>query len=145
MKLRISTVRVIIIYFFLGLVTGLLFYGIPGYIWPPTEMHYFIMAVWLISTISYLIASLTSNYYLIQKDGLLHHRFNKEMFYAFKDILFIDEDYSKRYKTIRFITSMGHVRYLPFDKSGQIYSAFLEKCPNLLTREELKTRFPTLH
>jgi hypothetical protein len=144
MKVQIATWRVIKTYLILGLIIGVLFYAIPGFVWPPTITHYFIIGLWLVSTVIYIVLSLTKSYYLIEDKKIVQQRYNKQFVYRFDEIIFIDEAWSSRHKTARFVTSHGHLIYLPFDKQGRIYQAMLNRCNNVITLEDVKSRFPHL-
>lgn len=142
MKVKISPWRVIGTYGIVALITGAVFYTIPGLTFPPTLSHYVIMGAWLISTVIFIILSLKNNYYIIEKYRLVYHRLNKDMFYEYKSILYVDEVWSKKNKTLLFYTDLGHARYLPFDRDGMIYEKVMQRAKNLLSKEEYQARFP---
>ena len=62
--------------------------------------------------------------------------------YDCKDILYVDEEYSKKHKTLCFYLDNGAVRYLVFDKKGLILEHVLAKANNRIGREEFQARFP---
>ena len=71
-------------------------------------------------------------------------RFTKELVYEFNDILYIDEEYTKKHKTLLFYTNKGDSRFLILDKENIIYTTLLNKCKNLLTRDQFHTKFPNV-
>ncbi len=142
MKLYISAKRVLVTYAILGAVVLFAFYSLAGWIWPPTSTHYMLLAVWALSTILFVVLSLTQTYYILEGRNLVHHQINKEYVYDCKDILYVDEEYSQKHKTLCFYLDSGAVRYLIYDKKGLIYDHVMEKAINRISREEFQARFP---
>lgn len=87
-----------------------------------------------------LITSFFTNYYEITKKYVIIHKFGREVVYYYADIIFIDKEYSEKKKTLLFVTRFNHVRYIVFDKNAVLYSAMLEHCKNLISKEELLTK-----
>lgn len=142
MKVQISRWRVIGTYSIVALFIGIVFYTIPGITFPPTIAHYVVMVAWLISTIIFILLSLKTTYYVLEKNRIIYHRLNKDMFYDYRSILYIDHSWSKKHKTLLFYTDLGHARYLPFDQQGLLYEKVCAKAKNLVSKEEYLTRFP---
>lgn len=142
MKVQISRWRVIGTYSVVALLIGIVFYTIPGITFPPTIAHYVVMGAWLISTIIFIMLSLKTTYYILDKNRIIYHRLNKDLFYDYRSILYIDHDWSKKHKTLLFYTDLGHARYLPFDQQGLLYEKVCAKAKNLISKEEYLTRFP---
>jgi len=140
MKLKIPAWRTIRLYLLFGLVLSVFFYMIPGLTFPPTPAHYIILAAWALTTFIYALIGVKTNYYVIEKQGIVHHRFNKDYLYAYKDIVFIDEAYSSKHKTMRFVTKSEHVYYLLFDREGKIFDLALKHC-ELLSLEDFSKRY----
>ena len=63
------------------------------------------------------------------------------MEYFWSDIIYIDQEFSKKKKMFLFYTKDGREHYLAFDKEGLIFSKALEKC-HLMDKEEFKRKFP---
>ena len=84
------------------------------------------------------------SYYIITNSSLVHHRANKEINYDFKDILYIDEVYTKKHHTLLFYTNSGKDRFLILDKDELIYKILKEKCHNLLLKSEFQAKFPKI-
>ena len=86
--------------------------------------------------------------FLFQKWGviqiLVQVRAFKEAYYHYNDVVYIDKEQSEKKRTLVFYTNKGHVRYLAFDRNGEIYQAMLKKCNNLLSKEEFKKRYPNV-
>lgn len=100
------------------------------------------VAAWLvISIISYFILSKES-YYILSNEELRHHRFNKDMVYKYDEILYIDEEYTKKHNTLLFYTDKGIARFLILDKEGKVLEYVHKYSNNLITREEFHGRFP---
>ena len=89
-----------------------------------------------------LVLSLTRNFYVIESKYLVTVKGTKEMYYHYKDVVYIDKAQSEKKKVLCFYTNKGHVRYLPFDKDGKIYDAMCNKCHNLLSDEEFHAKYP---
>lgn len=89
-----------------------------------------------------LIMSLTRNYYHLESKSVIVVKGTKVSNYNYADVVYIDKEQSERKRTVVFVTNLGHVRYLPFDKNGKIYDSFLNKCHNLVELDELQSRFP---
>ena len=89
-----------------------------------------------------LVLSLNSYYYEINKKDLTVSRFGKKYVYFYSDIIYIDEEQSKKSKTLCFVTKFGDVKYLTFDKEGKIFEVAISRCKNLISLEEVKKKFP---
>ena len=102
------------------------------------------IVVWIVlCVISYFILT-KQNYYVILKEGIIHHKWTKEVRYEFKDILYIDEEYTEKHSTLLFYTSKGHAIYLVLDKDEKILKAVLNKSRNLISKQEYHNRFPNV-
>ena len=112
--------------------------------WPWDYKQPLIIAVWLISGAIFTIFSLKGTHYLLTKKYIQVTRGRKEYIYYFSEIIFIDEEYSLRKKCICFVTNKGHVQYINFDKDGIIYKTMIENTKNLISKEELKEKFPKI-
>ena len=101
-----------------------------------------IIAAYCVAMIVILIISINTQYYELNKKDITEAKFGKKFVYFYSDIIYIDEEQSKKSKTLCFVTKQGHVKYLTFDKDGKIFEAALTKCKSLISREELERRFP---
>ncbi len=143
MKLKIPAWRIIRLYLIMGLILGFFFYLIPGWAFPPTPTHYFVMGVWFVTTVAYATAGVFTNYYIIDKDGIIQHRFTKDYMFRFDDVIYIDHRHTIRHKTLRFVTRYGDLRYLLLDRDAQIYEAMKKRCKTL-PDDEFKKLFPRI-
>ena len=101
-----------------------------------------IIAAYSVAMVVILIFALTTQYYELNKKDITEAKFGKKYTYFYSDIIYIDEEQSKKSKTLCFVTNKGHVKYLTFDKEGKIFEAALSKCKSLISREELERKFP---
>lgn len=91
-----------------------------------------------------LVLSLKRNFYVIENKYLVAVRGFKNMYYHYSDVVYIDKAQSEKKRVLCFYTNKGHVRYLPFDKNGEIYKAMIKKCHNLLDDEQFKAKYPNV-
>ena len=103
-----------------------------------------IIILYVLTSIGMLVLSLVRNFYVIENKYLVQVRAFKEAYYHYNDVVYIDKKQAEKKRTLAFYTNKGHVKYLPFDKNGEIYQAMLKKCNNLLSEEELKKRYPNV-
>ncbi len=103
-----------------------------------------IIILYVLTSIGMLVLSLVRNFYVIENKYLVQVRAFKEAYYHYNDVVYIDKEQSKKKRTLVFYTNKGHVRYLAFDRNGEIYQAMLKKCNNLLSKEEFKKRYPNV-
>ena len=101
-----------------------------------------IIVLYVVVSIAMLVLSLTRNFYVIERKYLVVVKAFKEMYYHYNDVVYIDKEQSEKKKVLSFFTNKGHVRYLPFDKNGEIYIAMIKMCNNLLSEEEFHTKYP---
>ena len=109
-----------------------------------TAIQFAIIGLFVIVSVVMLVLSLTRNFYVIESKYLVVVKVNKEMYYHYADVVYIDKEQTERRKVLCFYTNKGHTRYLPFDKGGKIYTTFLNKCHNLLTEEDFKAQYPNV-
>lgn len=128
---------------FVGVLVFLIFFEI-FITWPWDYRQPLIIAVWLISGIIFTFFSLKGTHYLVTKKYIQVTRGRKEYIYYYSEIIYIDEEYSKRKRCICFVTNKGHVRYLNFDKEGIIYDTMINNAKNLISKDEVKEKFPKI-
>ena len=107
-------------------------------------VQWLIIAVYVGFSAFMLIMSLTRNFYVIENKYLVVVKGNKNMFYYYADVVYIDKAQSEKKRVLTFCTNKGHVRYLPFDKDGKIYKTMINKCHNLLSEEEFHIQCPNV-
>ncbi len=132
------------IYIPVYLISGVIFYLIIGLVWPPTLVHYLVIALWTVLTAVYLIYGYKTSYYELSKHEIKQRKGGNVLTYPFKDIIFIDEPYSSKKSYVHFVTSKGDERFLLHDKKRIIYNAIVERTTNLKTKEEVNRMFPKL-
>lgn len=147
MKLEISIFRTTITFIITAIVAGAIMFGCCYQIfltWPWDFVPYLLISLYLIGGIILYVCTIKFNYYILNKKYVTVRKYKKELVYYFSDIIYIDEEKSKKQKIIHFFTNKGHIRYLTFDKKGILYQAMLEKCSNRLTKEEFIEKFPNV-
>ena len=107
-------------------------------------VQFVIIGVFIAISVLMLVLSLTRNFYVIESKYLVVVKGNKEMYYHYNDVVYIDKAQSEKKRVLAFYTNKGHTRYLPFDKDGKIYTAFCNKCHNLLSEEEFRLKYPNV-
>ena len=147
MKLKIRLFSLTITYIISMIVIGAVIFGFAfthfiTFPWGPVP--YILIVGWIVGAVIFYIISITKNYYVLSKKYVTVHKYNKELVYYFQEILYIDEANSQKKKTIIFVTSKGHVRYLTFDRKNILYPVMIEKCTNRISYEELLQRFPNI-
>jgi hypothetical protein len=85
-----------------------------------------------------------NSYYELTKHEIVHHKGGNILYYKFDDIIYIDEVYSSKKLSMRFVTRIGDERYLAHDPKKLVYEAMLERCTNLVDKDELHRRFPKI-
>ena len=145
MKLPVDRKRTIIIFLIADLIFAVLLFVscINLFLFQKWGViQIFIIAVYVAISVLMLVLSLTRNFYVIESKYLVVVKGTKEMQYFYNDVVYIDKEQTEKRKVLCFFTNKGHSRYLPFDKEGKIYSTFLNKCHNLLSKEEFETQYP---
>ena len=103
-----------------------------------------IIAIFVTMSVTMLVLSLTRNFYVIEPKFLVVVKGYKEVYYNYKDVVYIDKKQSEKKRVLSFYTNKGHAIYLPFDKNGKIYEAMCNKCHGLLSDEEFKAQYPNV-
>ena len=147
MKLPVDRKRTIIIFLVADLIFAILLFAscINLFLfqkWGVVQI--LIIALFVIISVFMLVLSLTRNFYVIESKYLVVVKGTKEMYYYYTDVVYIDETQTEKRRVLCFATNKGHARYLPFDKDGEIYKAFKNKCHNLLSPEEFRIRYPNI-
>lgn len=144
-KLKISSKRIIIIFAILFVVFEVIFYVSfqNKQFWPLEESFYIYTPAILVVTVIFCVISITQTYYKVDKLKITHVKMGKEFEFYFKDIIYIDEEWSKKHKMLLFYTSDGKSKFLTFDKNGVIFEYALQYS-RLISKEEFKMRFPNV-
>ena len=147
-KLRINPIRIILIFVGLFLFIDAAFYfmlqgAVNGKLWPLDTSFYFYTPTIFGLSVLFCVLSITQTYYEVDKDSITHFKMGKAFRYRFSDIIYIDEKWSQKHKTMLFYLNDGKDRYLAFDKEKIIYEYALQYS-HLISREEFKERFPNV-
>ena len=97
----------------------------------------------LIASVIFCILSITSFSYKISDSEIVQIKLGKEFEYHWKNIIYINEEYSKKHKTLCFYTYDGREHFLMFDKNGKIFEEATKRV-NQISRQELLSRFPNI-
>ena len=144
MKVYQNPLRMTITFIIASLFCALLIFSFlfPIFLdWPWDFRQYLIIALWLVSSVVFYIISIKFNFYIIESKCIIVQRYKKTMYYYYNDIVYIDEEYSKKHKMVLFVTNKKDVRYMVFDRKQEIYKTLLNKCHNLLTYEQLIAKY----
>ncbi|MCQ3034836.1 MAG: hypothetical protein MJ248_01225 [Bacilli bacterium] len=145
-KLYLSKGKIIISFVIAFVSLELLFYltiqfSETGAWFPFGTSFYIYTPLLVILSIIFGILSVTKVYYEVDKNCIVHHKMNKEIEYSFKNITYIDEEWSRKNKQLRFFDKNGKDHYLVFDKEGIIFDMAL-KYASPLSRDDFRRRFP---
>lgn len=142
-KLRVSALRISIIFTILFLVMDAIFYlSFQRLVFWPLDVSFFVYTpILLVVSIFFCVFTIKSTYYVIDTKKLTHSKMGVEKEYYWKDILYIDEEWSKKHKMLLFYMADGKDRYLAFDKEGLIYE-YAINYSRLISQEEFLARFP---
>ena len=108
-------------------------------------IQWLIIMIYLTICICLFVAVYFNHYYEVGSKEIIVKRLGKVLHYRFNDILYIDEEQSRKKKTVTFVTSRGDAVYLTYDKEGKLIDILLKECKNLITLEELKAKFPNIY
>lgn len=145
-RLRPNPWRIIVIFIILFVVFEAIFYisfqgAISGKFWP-LESSFYVYTISLVAaSILFCTLSIVQTSYELTSLKLVHTKMGKTMEYFWSDIIYIDEEFSRKKKMLLFYTKDGREHYLAFDKEGLIFTKALEKC-HLIDKEEFKRKFP---
>lgn len=144
-KLKLPSLKIILIFVALFFVFEVIFYISIQHenFWPLETSFYYYTPILLVLSVVFCIISITQTYYKLDKHKITHVKMGKTNEYYFKDILYIDEEWSTKHKTLLFYLNNGRQRFLTFDKEGLIYEYALEYS-HLISREEFHMRFPNV-
>ena len=103
-----------------------------------------VIIIYMILAIVSLFILFKENYYVILNDGFVHHRWVKDLKIRFNEILYIDEEYTKKNKTILFYTDKGSSFFMILDDEDKLYNLIKEKSKNLMSKDEYHKKFPKI-
>jgi len=142
-KLKISSKRIVGIFILLFIVFEAIFYFSfqRDHLWPLDVSFYFYTPALLLSSVFFCYISITKTYYIIDKQKIQHFKMGKQYEYRWSEIIYIEQEWSKKHKMLLFYLEDGHSRYLAFDKKGVIWE-YAMKYAHLISNEEFRERFP---
>lgn len=142
MKLKPRLSRIILPYLVIYALLLIAGYLLVGLSFPPGLYHYIMIVILTVCFAILIIVGVKYNTYELHKNHLAHQKGFETVIYNFDDILYIDEAYSRKHKTLLFYTAKGHEIFLALDKEMILLERVLEKTKKRITREEYKMRFP---
>ena len=95
----------------------------------------------VISVIGWFLLT-SKNYYEVTNSAIIHLKLNSTFTYDFINVLYIDENYTKKHKTLLFYNNKGKDLFLTLDKDMELLKIFNKECKNLISREEFHKKFP---
>lgn len=147
MKVKVDIRRTIKTFVIMDLLFAVLLFVscIPLFLNNPFGVgHILVICIFVLFSGIMLYLSLKRNFYVIENKYLVVVRAFKEMYYHYNDVVYIDKTQSEKKRILCFYTNKGHVRYLPFDRDGEIYKVMVKRCNNLLSEEDFKTKYPNV-
>ncbi len=142
MKLKPRLSRIILPYLVIYLALVIASYFIVGFSFPPTLSHYLITGLWTGGFAILTFMGVKYNSYEIHKNHIIHHKGFGKITYEFDSILYIDETYSRKHKTLLFYTDKGDERFLALDKKNILLEKTLERSKKCVSKAEFTKRFP---
>ena len=149
LKLKINPWRIILIFIVSFIVLEAVFYSIftPWYEgnFNPIGLPFFLYTGILFGlSVAFCVLSINNTYYVVDAHYISHFKMGHEDRYPYTDIIFIDEEWSKKHKMLNFYLKSGKSRTLAFDKEGLIYKYAVEKV-HQMSKEEFQAKFPNIH
>lgn len=103
-----------------------------------------IIVVWVLVT-PILLIGIMKTYKLEYTDKeCIVTRLNRVDVYKYSDVIYIDEPYTIKHKSLTFYTKEGKLKFITLDKDAKLLDVFYKNCDHLLTREEFIQKFPTI-
>ena len=94
----------------------------------------------VVMSVILFILSVKNTYYILNNSRVIHVRLGKEVSYEWSHIVYINQEWSEKHKTLDFFLENGKECYLSFDKDGLLYEYALRNS-NLLEQEEFAIRY----
>lgn len=144
-KLRVSSPRIIMIFSVLFVIMVTIFYFSfqNQNFWPLETSFYIYTPVLFGTSVLFCVLTIRATWYMVDTKKLTHSKMGQIKEYYWKDILFINEEWSKKHKMLLFYMADGKERFLAFDKEGLIFEYAL-KYGGLLSEEQFLRRFPNV-
>ncbi len=103
-----------------------------------------VLLFWALITGLAIYILYTKNYYILTKTDITHYKLNQVVTYSFNNILYIDEEYTKKHNTLLFYMNTGKSVFLVLDKEGEILKAVTKGAHNVISRQEFHVKFPKI-
>ena len=147
LKLKLNPWRVLwifIITFFI--LEAILYFSIQKWYlgdWFPFDdvAFYIYTPALIIMTVIFCVLSIRNTYYMIDGTKIAHYKMGHCDEYPYANIIYIDEEWSKKHKMLHFYMKSGKSHTLAFDKEGLIFKYATEKS-HTLSREEFRLQYP---
>ncbi len=152
-KVYLNPIRIILIFTLVYIGSVLLMYSFIqpwGFFetWDIADLNpfnrfytYIYVGVFLVLAIVFCVLSIKKTYYELDDKKISHYRMGTCDIYHYSDIVYIDEEWSKKHKMLQFYTRSGKGHVLAFDKEGKIFEYAMKYC-RLMSKEEFKMRYP---
>ena len=152
-KVKLNPIRIILIFVVTYIISVLLFYSViqPWKFFntgnfadlnPFTNfVTYIYMGALLILAAIFCVLSIKKTYYVLDSKKIEHYKMGNCDIYHYSDIVYIDEEWSKKHKMLHFYLRSGKSRTLAFDKEGLIYRYAIEHVRQM-SFEEFRMKYP---
>ena len=142
---RLSNTKLVLLYIATFLVFEAIFFFsftigsiLDGY---GLDLSFFIYTpILVVMSIILCILSIKNTYYILNDVRVIHVRLGKEVSYEWSHVVYINQEWSEKHKTLDFFLESGKECFLSFDKEGQLYEYALRNC-RLLEQEEFAARY----
>lgn len=153
MKIKPNPKKIIITYIIIFLIMELAIWALMGTrFWSLTSFDQYVknnLLTDLIYTIIifaicviFLILTLVKSYYEFDNKHLIYKAM-KTYEYTYDNIIFINEEYSRKHGTLEFYLSNGKNVLLTMDKDKILLEELLKRCKKTISKEEFLKKFPT--
>ncbi|NLI94622.1 MAG: hypothetical protein GX350_02255 [Erysipelotrichaceae bacterium] len=144
MKLYPSATKTLLMHLLVGGVTSVLFFLLFGYPYSPFDpaKHILLLVIPLVIALIIALVAIRTTSYEINKKKIIHRRGRKVYEYKFSMIVYVDDEYTRKHKILRFYTNKGDEIFLPLDKNMLLYEIVQKNVGYLWSFEQLKEKFP---
>ena len=142
---RLSNTKLVLLYIATFLVFEAIFFFsftigsiLDGY---GLDLSFFIYTpILVVMSIILCILSIKNTYYILNDVRVIHVRLGKEVSYEWSHVVYINQEWSEKHKTLDFFLESGKECFLSFDKEGQLYEYALRNC-RLMDLEDFQIRY----
>lgn len=145
MKIRPNLTKTIISFVIVAVLLLVVLYSFTGkWKWPLEYTDIVLFFSWAVLTGVYLYITIRYGFYELTKDSLNQRRFRTTYIHFYKDILFIDEEWSRKNNMLMFVRHDKRKVYLMLDKKQVLLDELLLRCKDNMTKEEFVSRYPEI-